>query len=666
MENLDSTDQAFWRGLRGARGPGIHTDEASSALDALAEDGLSERAWTELHDASTGARENPSSDGQRDVTIVPMKELIPIAYLVTGQWGIERASLRRSLPIVGQPRSNPTEERSDLPFFKRMDVLEGLLAKQIKVARARYKQKGVTDSGKMDWIPALETMRKAVVWVAAMSAIEPRRRTIRSGDWFLGLPRGSWSPLSEAGNSKLPFVSYSELPMATCPGAGACGVAMDAFDVRSVRVPVLDPKTGKPAVYKSGSRAGQTKTKTKTVRGQRGWCYSFRSWRYPDSFKRQFLSTLANYADREFAILAAGGSPDPRRHNDRAQAAIDGAKIRGMRIWMRSIGASALELTARDREKKPAFMRLFVDGDINSEDCIVEWMQTIRGFQGKGKHTLEVYGYSKSWQQFINVHRAYGASFWPSNYVVNLSSGSVYASSKFSDVRGEMERLPVSRGYFEAIDTGRFIKQLEEQTRLFEQSPNGLVPMPKPKVAFEQFRFSPERIRMMVRVNAVKSTEQAVAALPEMRGVLEAAVEKNDGKPLTPEKIRQKTLHTWLGQLVRDPSFGAYVRKELAKDNDGSKEPAYYESVEAISRKALKNLVTGEGLPNDPSAHVLERKALAIVLQETLWTFGLGGSCPLICGNCSDHPTNVLEGVHRCAAKPGSPFHHATIHIGLH
>lgn len=48
------------------------------------------------------------------------------------------------------------------------------------------------------------------------------------------------------GNSKLPFVTWSTLPIITCPGAGEC----------------------------------------------RNWCYSLKSWRYPAAFARQLMNTI--------------------------------------------------------------------------------------------------------------------------------------------------------------------------------------------------------------------------------------------------------------------------------------------------------------------------------------------------------------------------------------
>jgi hypothetical protein len=59
-------------------------------------------------------------------------------------------------------------------------------------------------------------------------------------------------------------------------------------------------------------------------------------------------------------------------------------------------------------------------------------------------------------------------------------------------------------------------------------------------------------------------------------------------------------------------------------------------------------------------------KALALALHEVLWVLDLGGSCPLICGNCSDTPTPTEDdpGIPRCASK--GKFGNKVIHIGMH
>jgi hypothetical protein len=59
-------------------------------------------------------------------------------------------------------------------------------------------------------------------------------------------------------------------------------------------------------------------------------------------------------------------------------------------------------------------------------------------------------------------------------------------------------------------------------------------------------------------------------------------------------------------------------------------------------------------------------KALAIALHEVLWVTETGGSCPLVCSNCSDNPlpTDEDPGIPRCASKKA--FGMKKIHIGMH
>jgi hypothetical protein len=71
------------------------------------------------------------------------------------------------------------------------------------------------------------------------------------------------------------------------------------------------------------------------------------------------------------------------------------------------------------------------------------------------------------------------------------------------------------------------------------------------------------------------------------------------------------------------------------------------------------------------SSKAYQSKALATALHEVLWTYNIGGSCPLVCGNCYDTPTpptlgtpEYLNARHRCASTAG--FRGATIHIGIH
>jgi hypothetical protein len=63
--------------------------------------------------------------------------------------------------------------------------------------------------------------------------------------------------------------------------------------------------------------------------------------------------------------------------------------------------------------------RLYVDGDFTGVGDIAFWMETLTA-----RPWLITYGYSKSWQSFIDYK-----GIVPSNYRLNLSSGSKYSDS---------------------------------------------------------------------------------------------------------------------------------------------------------------------------------------------------------------------------------------------
>ena len=94
-----------------------------------------------------------------------------------------------------------------------------------------------------------------------------------------------------AGNSKLPFQSFSTLPAVTCAGAGAC----------------LD------------------------------FCYSFRAWRYPAAFARQVQNALLmrfNQAAIRNALSAITGSFELRLYVDG-----DFASVSDVSFWMNTLHA---------------------------------------------------------------------------------------------------------------------------------------------------------------------------------------------------------------------------------------------------------------------------------------------------------------------------------------
>ena len=130
------------------------------------------------------------------------------------------------------------------------------------------------------------------------------------------------------------------------------------------------------------------------------WCYSFKAWRCPHAFYRQIQNTIL-IRRRDSAIATA---------------------------WQR-IGHGQT-------------VRLYVDGDLDSVETMTFWWDLLRARQD-----LKVYGYSKSWKVFLD-YASTGAAF-PSNYTLNLSSGSMY--DKLSGLRAKMNALSITRGDFIAV-----------------------------------------------------------------------------------------------------------------------------------------------------------------------------------------------------------------------
>lgn len=207
------------------------------------------------------------------------------------------------------------------------------------------------------------------------------RAATLSRNWLAGDPQNTPcpSPILSQGNSKLPYWQFVTLPgrNATCPGAGECWKDPN-------------PKKGRST--------------------ERGWCYSFKAWRSPKSFFRQFnLTMLLRFPNKWHIIEALENAVK----EDRA----DG--------------------------KKFTTLRLYVDGDIDSIETLDFWMTTLQRFP-----TIQAYGYSKSWHIFLQYHKMKGG-VWPSNYTLNLSTGGVY--DKIPAMVEKMRELPIVRNRFMAI-----------------------------------------------------------------------------------------------------------------------------------------------------------------------------------------------------------------------
>lgn len=153
------------------------------------------------------------------------------------------------------------------------------------------------------------------------------------------------------GNSKLPFVSFSVLPLVSCPGAGDC----------------------------------------------KKWCYSLKAWRYPAAFFRQLQNLILLFSKEGLEHI--------------------------IQAW--------------NEIEKGAQVRLYVDGDVHNLETLAFWFGLCYS-----RPDLSVYGYSKSWGVFLRWQGEF-----PTNYTLNLSSGSVYNA----EVKAQVAKLPIVRGEFVAV-----------------------------------------------------------------------------------------------------------------------------------------------------------------------------------------------------------------------
>lgn len=144
------------------------------------------------------------------------------------------------------------------------------------------------------------------------------------------------------------------------------------------------------------------------------WCYSKTAWRHPNAWGRQVANS----------------------------------------ILLRTNAGRKLIADAFSKLKSP-ILRLYVDGDFYSKENLQFWMDLI-----KTRPDLDVYGYSKSWVEFIALKLS-GYTF-PSNYMLNLSSGSRHDST----LREIMMQLPITRGEFIAVSVAsRHMKSKAYQSK---------------------------------------------------------------------------------------------------------------------------------------------------------------------------------------------------------
>ena len=144
------------------------------------------------------------------------------------------------------------------------------------------------------------------------------------------------------------------------------------------------------------------------------YCYSLKAWRYPAAFFRQVQNSLLMRFKWE-AI-------------DKAWQTIPQGKT----------------------------VRLFVDGDFPTVEIIKAFMELI-----KVRRDLTVYGYTKSWKEFVSLH-ASGYVF-PTNYVINQSNGSKWENTGIANA---FANLPIVRGKFDAVEVAKhFIKSKAYQDK---------------------------------------------------------------------------------------------------------------------------------------------------------------------------------------------------------
>jgi hypothetical protein len=129
------------------------------------------------------------------------------------------------------------------------------------------------------------------------------------------------------------------------------------------------------------------------------FCYSYRAWQYPAAVMRQCQNAyLLRFAQ--------------------------------------DVIADALRTIPGDFD-----LRLYVDGDFSSTADVSFWMGLLSTLPN-----IRAYGYSKSFDQLLAYKGA-----WPSNYMLNISSGHNSPDWIVSLVRD----LPITRGEFIALSIGK-------------------------------------------------------------------------------------------------------------------------------------------------------------------------------------------------------------------
>jgi len=129
------------------------------------------------------------------------------------------------------------------------------------------------------------------------------------------------------------------------------------------------------------------------------FCFSLKAWRYPAAFFRQLQNSLLLRSGRHVIAAEFMAIPDGRE------------------------------------------LRLFVDGDFSSVEVVRFFMDLISAHP-----SLHVYGYSKSWREFLELDKA--GYDWPRNYIVNKSSGSRWEDTETGK---RFDSLSIVRDEFLAV-----------------------------------------------------------------------------------------------------------------------------------------------------------------------------------------------------------------------
>ncbi len=364
--------------------------------------------------------------------------------------------------------------------------------------------------------------------------------------------------LAVSGNTKLPFVAYSEFPIATCPGAGGVSLKYgNALSGAALGNAVLNDDPG----------------------GCGSFCYSIKALSYPATVARLLL-------------LSLGATLDPARHVD---------TVMNRMVYESQTG------------NRPRIMRLFVDGDFRDVTAVEEWMRACKMLS---KHGITIYGYSKSWRELLETHKRNGSrkSYWPSNFVLNLSSGSVHSDQ----MKAKIAKLPIARGGFSAIDP--FVRVVEKTYEQKEGPVKGRRMAAAVLAAYER---------------AKKAAENAVAQTKQLSGPGSGAAKRKARQAL---KNVDLSLHRRLKRYAPDlyAAWEQYEREHKALEKKiGAYNKVVKSRVEAVKGKAAKDAVKQTALVPGTALQAMTWRLLVPLVNKGEF------ACPIDCGRC---PMAAIKG----------------------